>query len=382
MKSFRTLKVLAAASLVCTVLVGGPSANATCIGGWTHGVLDPVPGITSMQGYYGVAMIGANDGWIAGAGEDYKGSVPALQRLTPSGWAPFDAPVLGDSTRYFGADGLASNDVWVVGDAYQYPNSNYALAMHWDGATWTSQFALGGGSPTFRDVVMTASDDVWASGRNFEGVQQDQERALIGHWDGASWTKAELPVPASGSQPSLWGIDATGPNDVWSVGRAWTGSGNKTYVVHWNGAQWSEVPSPNTGSDYNSFQDVVAIAPNDAWAVGQSSSSSGGYEKTLIAHWDGSTWSQVPSPNPGNRGNSLMAIASSGDRLFAVGYTRSKSKRGGSLILERKGGEWRVITPPPRGEYETLTAIDGMASGAGFVAAGYSSQGDIVKSTC
>jgi len=368
-KSFRSLRVLLAAMMACAVLVVGPNANASCVGGWAHDVLDPVPGTWPI--YYGVAMIGSDDGWIAGTGQN----LPALQRLTSSGWAPFDAPLLGDSTRLFGADGLATDDVWVVGDAHQYPASNYGIAMHWDGTTWTPQYAVAGSGPTLRDVVMIGSNDVWASGWQFDG---DKQRALITHWDGTTWSEAALPVHPGKLQPTLFGIAGTGPNDVWAVGSVWTGTVVKTYVLHWNGAKWREVRSPSEGSD-DTLYDVVALATDDAWAVGASSNGS----RTLILHWNGSKWNQVPSPSPSNGSSWLSAIASSGDRLLAVGAEVSnETGTGGSLILEWNGNQWRPIAAPAPEEHEGLSAIDGIPSGGGFVAAGYSFQDEFVDSTC
>ncbi len=52
--------------------------------------------------------------------------------------------------------------------------------------------------------------------------------------------------------------------------------------------QWNIVPSPNEPSANNFLLGVAALSPNDAWAVG-----------SHIEHWDGTSWSIVPSPQPG-----------------------------------------------------------------------------------
>ena len=54
---------------------------------------------------------------------------------------------------------------------------------------------------------------------------------------------------------------------------------------------------PGRGCGENSLYSVAAIGPNDVWAVG-SYTGTGGYQ-TLTEHWDGGQWSIVPSPNPG-----------------------------------------------------------------------------------
>src|SRR5207253_236668 len=59
---------------------------------------------------------------------------------------------------------------------------------------------------------------------------------------------------------------------------------------------WGIIPSPNapdTNSNY--VEGVTAISPDDIWAVGSSDLYTGG-KGTLTMHWDGAEWSVVPSP--------------------------------------------------------------------------------------
>ena len=79
-------------------------------------------------------------------------------------------------------------------------------------------------------------------------------------------------------------------NDAWAVGEYLDGSGpNRTLAEHWNGTSWSVVPSPN-GYLYG----VAAVTANDVWAVGTRQNS------TLIAHYnDGcSTATVTPTNSP------------------------------------------------------------------------------------
>src|SRR5207248_11048139 len=62
---------------------------------------------------------------------------------------------------------------------------------------------------------------------------------------------------------------------------------------------WRIVKSPN-GSLPNSYLiGVAAIARNDVWAVGLSYTKGLSQAQALIEHWNGSQWSVVPSPRPG-----------------------------------------------------------------------------------
>jgi hypothetical protein len=83
------------------------------------------------------------------------------------------------------------------------------------------------------------------------------------------------------------------------VGTFSKGAGDKTLVLHWNGARWGQVPSPDpggAGSDNDLFS-VAAAAPDNIWAVGEHFAS--GKITTLIQHWNGTRWASVPSPSPG-----------------------------------------------------------------------------------
>src|SRR5437868_6117405 len=56
---------------------------------------------------------------------------------------------------------------------------------------------------------------------------------------------------------------------------------------------WRLVDSPNPHSTENVLYGADAVSVNDIWAVGEHSAN-----RTLTLHWDGSQWSIVPSPNP------------------------------------------------------------------------------------
>src|SRR2546430_11599041 len=52
------------------------------------------------------------------------------------------------------------------------------------------------------------------------------------------------------------------------------GGGNKTLILHWNGTTWAHVPSPNPAS-FNNLTGVTATSASNAWAVGEIGTSLG-----------------------------------------------------------------------------------------------------------
>ena len=62
---------------------------------------------------------------------------------------------------------------------------------------------------------------------------------------------------------------AIADNDIWAVGDSNPNTSNQQpLAVHFNGTNWSVVPSPTIGKG-GSFGGVAAVASNDVWAVGR-----------------------------------------------------------------------------------------------------------------
>src|SRR3954447_3327870 len=122
---------------------------------------------------------------------------------------------------------------------------------------------------------------------------------------GLAWRQVSIPLPVG--QSELDGVAGLGPNDVWAVGSFGNGTVTQTLTMHWDGSQWSIVPSPNVGA--NSMLVAVAApvglqASNGVWAMGYSGVA--GASQTLVMRWDGSQWSIVPSPNVGGTGSNIL----------------------------------------------------------------------------
>jgi hypothetical protein len=61
--------------------------------------------------------------------------------------------------------------------------------------------------------------------------------------------------------------------------------GAQTLIARWNGTAWSRVPSPNPVGG-SSLSGVAATSTTNAWAVGCTSNCA----KTLILRWNGTAW--------------------------------------------------------------------------------------------
>jgi len=98
------------------------------------------------------------------------------------------------------------------------------------------------GANSFYAVVALASDNVWAVGSHYDGIN---DRPLAEHLDGDQWVTVNVPAPGAGGA-YLRGVGGASGTDVWAAGYQTTHSGiEKTLVEHYDGTAWTIVPSPN-----------------------------------------------------------------------------------------------------------------------------------------
>ncbi|HEV8595235.1 MAG TPA: hypothetical protein VGR51_06865 [Thermoplasmata archaeon] len=216
---------------------------------------------------------------------------------------------------------------------------------------------------TLQGIAAIGPDDVWAVGfaNNPDGPQYSIQTLAL-HWDGAGWSIVPTPnAPTDWSR--LYGVAATSSNDVWAVGTSQDVAyvPLRTLIQHWNGTEWSIVPSPSPGTVVNELRALAVVSANDAWAVGFCA---GWYRSsTVILHWDGAVWSRVPSPNPnaGFANNELYGIAAiAADDIWAVGVSGSYAP----LALHWDGVAWTAVPTANGGGYGAFfRSVSGSSSG-------------------
>ncbi len=109
---------------------------------------------------------------------------------------------------------------------------------------------------------------------------------------------------------------------AWAVGDR--GTRPVSLILHWNGTRWRQVPSPSPVRG-SRLWGVAAASASSAWAVGCAACAHA--QKTLIVHWNGSAWRRVPSPSPAG-GASLYAVTTgAGGTAWAVGSYRHSGRR-------------------------------------------------------
>ena len=170
-----------------------------------------------------------------------------------------------------------------------------------------------------------------------------------------NWQQAISPNVSGATELNneLLGVAAVSANDAWTVGWSQDPSGpqyvKRTLIQHFNGSTWDIVNSPNPRGDILSqLFSVSAASANDVWAVGSTHNGTLP-SRTLIQHWDGAQWRIVSSPSPDKQFNELRGVAAiSANEVWAVGY------RGGTktetpietFILHWNGSAWSQVASP------------------------------------
>lgn len=281
-----------------------------------------------------VQMLSATDGWaLTGVGGD-----KSIYHYDGTSWAPQPLPDVSISgqqydLQLFGISMTSPAGGWAVGAAVPlamaanagYPSGPPAgVILHYTGGVWKIQQILPGA--TLRAVTMDATGDGWVVGNDdvFQHLATDPnpndsadiQHMLLLQYTGGRWVT--VPVPLANQQRLSGDLDTVtmlSPTDGWITGSSNTGSitepgqaANTFVLLHYNGAHWTEVATPNVKDrrGYGIISLSVAAA-NDVWVVGSAYSTEEngipnpqgpGYIPTitpLILHYHDGSWTVFAS---------------------------------------------------------------------------------------
>ena len=350
-------KVTAFLSSILAVALAGPALAGTALAGtapkcdWTI-VKTPNPhnGFGDQNALNAVTARSPYDAWAVGQVRIYARDLmeTVAEHWNGSGWQLVSAANTPDQTNVlYGVAELGPNNVWAVG--YDQPSGfgapYYTLIEHWNGTAWSivqSRSDYG----VLTSVVAAGPHDLWAVGTtNYPGL------GVIEHWDGHRWSYQTLQDAVL-----LNSVASISPTDIWAVGEEYTYAqgGETTYTLHYDGNTWTRIPSPNplkkhVRSAQNWLRAVSGVASNDVWAMGETRDTDypGGLDDTMTLHWDGTQWALVNSSDPGGSGeyNSFWAgFAVSSSEVWAMGDVGLDTL---APMGERwNGSRWNVTNTP------------------------------------
>ncbi|MGO8958286.1 MAG: hypothetical protein ACLQFR_13080 [Streptosporangiaceae bacterium] len=296
--------------------VGSASSGKTLILRWNGKAWKRVPSPSPAGSYLaGVAATSARNAWAVGSTASGK---TLILRWNGTAWKRVPSP----SGTLSGVAAVSATDAWAVGGK---------LILHWNGTAWKSVPSPSlKGTAYLNAVAVTSGSNAWAVGEVVGSMSS--AAGLILHWDGKAWSRVRSPTPSYGKYGNaLEGVAATSAGNAWAVGCTdGCPVGGTPQIERWRGTSWKQVAAPTTPYALYSLAGVAATSGN-AWAVGGGGPVTS--ESTATVHWNGRGWTLSHARSGAGLGG---VTAISAKDAWAVGGTAS----GRTLILHWNGTTW------------------------------------------
>ena len=167
--------------------------------------------------------------------------------------------------------GTSWDDVWVVGA----DTGSDGVLMHWNGTEWSRILGLGAGDAWWIEGTETT---LWISCAGGRILRYDLSTGAI--------AEDTLDLPRT-----MFGIWPASDTDAWAVGGDPDVGVDTAVLYHWNGETWQPAELPPEAAAAGTIFKVTGAASNDVWAVGNDG---------IALHYDGSSWTLVPTPVANN----------------------------------------------------------------------------------
>src|SRR5580704_5819807 len=303
----------------------------------------------------------------------FQGTPVHAQARTPGSiFKVVPTPNENTNNNLLAASASSPNDIWAVGQS----------TIHFDGTKWTAfpaPFIKGMNTASLTGVVDVSPTLAWAVG-NENNNGQSLFQQVIEQWDGKKWSLFPNPKFPPNSEAILFAMASTSANDIWAVGDFLQIDKNLDFNLfeHWDGNTWTATTVRVTKSPFESLSGASADATNDAWAVGFSTPQkpANAASLTLILHWDGTSWKVVQSPNVGPKtqfqSNTLLGLtANSANDIWAFGFYLEPdgSEQQKTLLLHWDGSSWKIAPSPnpTKGDFLLDTLVSGVTPSPGNV---------------
>jgi hypothetical protein len=315
-----------AAAIVTTSAAPAPRA---C--GWKSFQIPVSSDATHPAGVTTIAAVSSNDAWATGFWPNPLGGETELMlRWNGKHWSVVPTPV-----PHAGQVAAMRGNAWATGRSNQR-----ALTMHWQGKKWVVVPNPAGPLSSLTDVTIVSSKDVWAVGSGKYG-------ALVLHWNGSTWSKVAGPDfgGTSGNYNAVTRIPGTA--QVWLYGDYVNATSSGFAAARSTGSGWQTFTLPVTGAAgfSTTFRTITAASASSAW-IAITAGNGRGQNRPFMLHWDGSAWSQVPTPNPGDNSQLNSVAARDASDAWAVGTYLTSGLELHSFVLHWDGSNWSVVRAP------------------------------------
>lgn len=311
-----------AAQIFFESLGSGPSMLAATWDGASWHLFEPPDPSRAVGGVlYGVSCVNASNCVAVGNASDF----PVAESWNGRRWRADRLPVPSGSSfaQLGGVSCVAATMCTAVGQVFD-GTANRPLIDLLRGNKWAVQapaLPVGAANAILSGVSCASSTACMAVG-NY-GLDDGTTMALAEQWDGINWAQATIPAPAGATFATLSGVSCISSTACIAVGNYSPDGGITTVTLadSWDGTTWTELASPNpAGEPYASLESVSCTAASACMSTGHSSDPNG-VASSLAETWDGTGWSLASPPNPpGATGSTLHGVScTSATTCMAVG---------------------------------------------------------------
>jgi hypothetical protein len=295
-----------------------------------------------------------------------------VSTVKSGGWTVDKVQLYGTNDNSVGAiAGSSPSDIWAVGDflpdtAASNQDATLTFAEHYDGKNWTvvPTPTTGVNFTSFYGAA-ASQGQAWAVGEYLNSSYQD--RALLESWNGSQWSIANIPQPGS-VRDMLFGASALSPSDVWAVGDQEGQNGKfETLAEHWDGSSWSVIPTPDPGSSGNHLYAIDAVSTDNVWAAGMQLNANSP-DQGLVEHWNGRKWSVVALPAPASADLVMLdGITADASQVWVAGEADSPEGGGQPFVEGYQDGSWTIPQLPAVPDGANWTNLWGIQLAGGSV---------------
>ena len=230
-----------------------------------------------------------------------------IARLNGLSWSALDS----GTDNIVHAIAVNGADVYVGGEFTQAGSCTAvmgcAFLARWSGSTWS---ALGSGVDSYVKAISVANNIVYVGGM-FYSAGGAANTSNLAKWDGSFWHPINGDISDTGIDGEVDAIAVSG-SDLYAGGTfAQAGTVPATHLVHWNGSTWSALP---TGAVDDGYVRALALDGSNLYVGGEFHAQDNN-APDYIVKWDGSVWSPLGS----GMDNDVLAIAVSGSHVYAGG---------------------------------------------------------------
>jgi hypothetical protein len=303
---------------------------------WTRSAM-PKPAGADEVTISGVACPSRAECLAAGTGYppagSKSGSFPLADYWNGSRWRTSRAAAAGAGGGFAAVSCPSTRNCYAVGEYTPKGTSvSVPLIEHWNGATWSKQNAPVPSGTTFGELTAVSCP----SAKFCVAVGTDGSGALIERLTASGWSRT---TPRSAPSAMLYGVSCPSASSCFAVGSNLTARGG-SLALRWNGRAWSQstTPVPRNAS-YAGLQAVSCVSAAHCLAVGDDVNP-GVYTDS----WNGSGWRAVSMTTTGGHIGGFYAVSClAPTSCVALAATTQFAASARSESAFWNGTRWKVV---------------------------------------